>query len=88
MARHITDAPFRYISATPSGNLGTVSVTSDPDGAEIFIDSVGYGYAPAILKLPHGKHSVQLVREGYKDWASSVDVRENSIVNVTARLEK
>jgi hypothetical protein len=75
-------------SATPSGNLGTVSVTSDPDGAEIFVDSVGHGYAPAILKLPPGKHFIQLVRQGYKDWTSSVEVRESSIVNVTAKLEK
>jgi PEGA domain-containing protein len=71
--------------ATPSGNLGTVSVTSDPDGAEIFVDSVGHGYAPAILKLPPGKHSIQLVRQGYKDWTSSVEVRESSIA---AKLEK
>jgi len=75
-------------SATPSGNLGTVSVTSDPDGAEIFVDSVGHGYAPAILKLPPGKHFIQLVRQGYKDWTSNVDVKESSIVNVTAKLEK
>jgi PEGA domain-containing protein len=76
-------------SATPtSGNLGTVSVTSDPDGAEIFVDSVGHGYAPAILKLPPGKHFIQLVREGYTDWTSNVDVRESSIVKVTAKLER
>ena len=48
--------PERTVSTPPSGNLGTVSVTSDPDGAEIFVDSVGHGYAPAILKLPPGKH--------------------------------
>jgi PEGA domain len=84
-----TIVPVRPQASTmPSGNLGTVSVTSDPDGAEIFVDSVGHGYAPAILKLPPGKHSIQLVRQGYKDWTSYVDVRENSIVNVTARLEQ
>ena len=55
---------------------------------EIFIDSVGYGHAPAILKLPHGKHSIQLVSQGFKDWTSELEVRENSIVNVTAKLEK
>jgi hypothetical protein len=80
--------PERTASTPPSESLGTVSVTSDPDGAEIFVDSVGHGYAPAILKLPPGKHSIQLVRQGYKDWTSNVDVRESSIVNVTARLEK
>ena len=75
-------------STTAIDQLGTVSITSNPDGAEIFIDSVGYGRAHAILKLPHGKHSIQLVRQGYKDWTSDLDVRENSIVNVTANLEK
>jgi hypothetical protein len=55
------------VAAATGASVGTVSVTSDPDGAEIFIDSVGYGHAPAILKLPHGKHSIQLVRQGYKD---------------------
>jgi hypothetical protein len=63
-------------------------VTSDPDGAEILVDSVGYGHAPAILKLSRGKHSVQLVRQGYKDWTASLEVRENSIVNLAAKLEK
>ena len=77
------------LTAAPSGaSVGTVSVTSDPEGAEIFIDSVGYGHAPAILKLSPGKHSIQLVRQGFKDWISDLAVRENSIVNVTAKLDK
>jgi hypothetical protein len=74
--------------ASPSVIMGTVSVTSDPDGAEIFIDSVGCGHAPAILKLPGGKHAIQLVMEGHKDWISDLEVKDNSIVNVTAKLEK
>jgi PEGA domain len=73
-------------ATAPSLGAGTVSVTSDPDGAEIFIDSVGYGHAPAILKLSPGKHSVQLVRQGFLDWTSGIEVKENSIVNVTAKL--
>jgi PEGA domain len=75
-------------SSSENVTIGILSVTSDPDGAEIFIDSVGYGHAPTILKLSPGKHSVQLVRQGFKDWTSEYIVRENSIVNVTAKLEK
>jgi hypothetical protein len=41
--------PERSAVTNTGTQLGTVSVTSDPDGAEIFIDSVGYGHAPAIL---------------------------------------
>ena len=64
----------------------TASVTSDPEGAEIFVDSVGHGHAPIILKLPSGKHSIQLVLAGYKDWLSVVDLKPGDIVNVTASL--
>jgi len=67
---------------------GTVSITSDPSGADIFVDSVGKGHAPALLKLPAGKHQVQLVVNGYKDWVSDVDVKGGSIVNVTGQLSK
>ena len=64
-------------AAAPSVTIGTVSVTSDPDGADIFIDSVGYGHAPAILKLRPGKHTVQLVKESYRDWTSNLEVKDN-----------
>jgi PEGA domain len=81
-------ATEKAAAAAPGVTIGTVSVTSDPDGADIFIDSVGYGHSPAILKLPPGKHTVQLVKQNYKDWTSNLEVKENSIVNVTAKLQK
>jgi S1-C subfamily serine protease len=67
---------------------GTASVTSDPDGADIFIDSVGHGRTPALLRLKPGRHSVQVVHSGYKDWVSEVEVKTGSIVNITASLQK
>jgi PEGA domain len=71
-----------------SESTGTVSITSDPSGADIFIDSVGRGRSPALVKLGAGKHQVQLVLNGYKDWVSEVDVKSGSIVNVTGELSK
>jgi hypothetical protein len=67
---------------------GTASVTSEPDGADIFIDSVGHGRTPALLNLKPGKHSVQVVYSGYKDWVSEAEVKTGSIVNITATLQK
>ena len=67
---------------------GAASITSTPDGAEIFVDSVGHGHAPTLLKLKPGKHQVQIVLQGYKDWLMDVEVKADSIVNVTAKLEK
>jgi PEGA domain len=67
---------------------GTASVTSNPDGAEIFVDSVGRGRAPAFLKLKAGKHKIQLAAEGYKDWVGEIEMKNGSIVNITGTLEK
>ena len=67
---------------------GTASITSTPDGADIFIDSVGHGHTPALLKLRPGNHRVQLVLQGYKDSLIDVEVKADSIVNVTGKLER
>ncbi len=67
---------------------GLVSITSTPDGAEIFVDSIGRGRAPQILKLSPGEHTVQLVADSYKDWSSKVTVKADSIVNVMGSLDK
>ena len=78
-------------AVTPSSsteNDGTASVTSSPDGADIFIDSVGHGHTPALLNLKPGKHRVQLVMQGYKDSLIDVEVKADSIVNVTGKLER
>jgi S1-C subfamily serine protease len=73
---------------TDTETEGTVSITSFPDGADIFVDSVGRGHTPILLKLKPGKHSVQLVLSGYKDWIKDVDVGAGGIVNVTGDLQK
>jgi len=78
-------------SAAPASSAageGTASITSDPDGADIFVDSVGHGRAPALVKLKPGKHKIQLVADGYKDWVGEIEVKSGSIVNVTGKLEK
>lgn len=75
--------------ASPSvESEGTASVTSNPDGAEIFVDSSGRGHTPALLKLKAGKHKIQLAANGYKDWVAEIEVKGGSIVNVTGNLEK
>ena len=74
--------------ATVAATEGIVSVTSEPDGADVFVDSVGRGSAPALLKLKPGKHKIQLVRRGYKDWVREIEVKADSVSNVSGKLEK
>src|SRR5690242_1287892 len=48
--------------------VGTVSVSSEPDGAEIFVDDKFLGNAPAMLKLSVGPHIILLKFPGHADW--------------------
>jgi len=60
------------ISAQSTGNL---SIFSNPQGTEIFIDGVDQNRkANDILTLPEGIHEVRLVLNGYMDWVGSFEV--------------
>jgi hypothetical protein len=71
----------------PASSEGTVSITSDIEGAEVFVDSVGRGHAPMIIKLPAGRHLIQLVLADHKDWLKEIDLKGDSIVNVSAAFQ-
>jgi hypothetical protein len=47
----------------------TVECFSDPSGADILIDGEFYGNTPSILKLPVGKHELEIQLSGYKTYA-------------------
>jgi serine protease Do len=70
----------------PEGT-GTISITSDPDGAEIFVDDKFFGDAPATLKLPVGTHSVVLKIPGRADWRRTLEVLKGNKTTLKALLD-
>ena len=67
--------------------VGTVSVSSEPDGAEIFVDEKFLGNAPATLKLPAGPHSILLKFPGHTDWRRTLEVLKSSKTSLKAALD-
>jgi hypothetical protein len=55
-------------SAAPLANVerATVECFSDPSAADILIDGEFYGNTPSILKVPVGKHQLEIQLSGYK----------------------
>jgi len=43
-----------------SSGVGTIIISSVPDGAEIFVDDKFHGNTPATLRLPTGSHAIVL----------------------------
>jgi hypothetical protein len=84
-----SDSPQPSTSASPPApnGVGTVSISSDPDGAEIFVDEKFHGNTPATLKIPTGSHSILLNFPGRADWRRTLEVLKSSKTSLKAALE-
>jgi hypothetical protein len=67
---------------------GTVTVSSVPDGAEVYVDNNFVGNAPATLKLLPGQHTVTVQQNGYQAWTKQISVFGDSEANLKASLAK
>jgi S1-C subfamily serine protease len=73
-------------SAAGTDGFGSISITSVPDGAEVYLDDKFVGNAPETLKLSVGPHSIKLRVEGRKDWERSIEIIRDSQLNLKAQL--
>jgi len=63
--------------------------SSTPSGADITIDSWRYvGSTPSEISLSTGTHVVVISMPGFAEWKRELTVEPDSVVNVTATLEK
>lgn len=67
---------------------GTINVTSNPGGADVYVDGQLVGGCPAVLKLKPGKHIVSAKLSGHKDWSREITVEPGSEVRLIVRLEQ
>ena len=70
--------------------IGKISITSNPDNAEVLVDNVFVGYTPINYKLEQGVHTVVIKKDGYKDFVlSSITVGdEESSFNITMHKDE
>lgn len=70
-------------------NIGFLTVTSNPDNADIFIDGMKIGETPLTsYKISEGKHKLELVKNGYINTKKTIKVEENQTTNVDITLVK
>jgi S1-C subfamily serine protease len=80
-------APEPFASPTPHG-FGTVTITSDPDGAEIIVDDKFVGSTPAKLKLAAGSHVMVIRSAGLAEWKRTLEILKDSQVTLKPVLER
>lgn len=62
-------------AAPPSFATGTLRVTTEPPGAEVYVDGVLRGASPASVPgLATGTHTLTIAKQGYKKLAATVEI--------------
>jgi serine protease Do len=84
-------APAGGDDATASANAatgtGTLDISSDPPGAEIYIDGKFVGQTPSSIELSSGSHVIELKHDGSHDWQRDLDVLSGSKVTLHPALQ-
>ena len=67
---------------------GSVGVETRPAGAKVYVDGRLLGETPlAPVDVPPGTHGIRLVRDGYREWVTTIEVASGQSVRVAASLE-
>jgi PEGA domain-containing protein len=76
-------------ASSEGGKTGLLTIESDPDTAEIYLDSRLVATTPAKrLRLSVGNHVITLKKAGFADWVRELTVLEDSDLTLKATLEK
>ena len=91
------DDPIAAISAelaivaetrTAPLGVGSIYVDTRPRGVEVWLDQRLVGKTPMLIpQVPTGAHEVEFTLEGYRAWATTVEVGPSAPARVTASLD-
>ncbi len=65
-----------------------LSVSSNPEGADIDLDGSFVGNTPSELSIAPGDHTVVITKSGFLPWQRTLKVTTGSTVQISAGLEK
>ncbi len=73
-------------SDAPAGN-GSVTIQSEPEGADIYVDGKFVGNAPSVLPLSAGVHHIAISARGKKTWERDLEVVKDGQVQLHAVMD-
>ncbi len=65
-----------------------VQFSSEPGGADIYVDGDFVGSTPSKISLAPGEHTIKITRSGYTAWERKMKIESDSAPNINAVLEK
>jgi hypothetical protein len=72
---------------TPGANTGSMTITSAPAGAEVYLNNAYKGITPLTLSdLAVGSYTVSVQLQGYTEWTTTASVNAGATTPVSAQL--
>ncbi|MGB9177583.1 MAG: PEGA domain-containing protein [Methanoregula sp.] len=76
-----------YATLVSNQQTGSISISSTPVGADIYVDTIFQGETNQIVgDLAAGPHTVTLIKSGYNDYIQSITVNTGQTVSMSAAL--
>jgi hypothetical protein len=76
-----------YATLVPNTQYGSISITSLPVGASLYVDTIYQGLTNQIVgSLAVGPHTVTLKKSGYKDFTQTVTVNNAQTTSLSVTL--
>jgi TolA-binding protein/TolB-like protein len=70
-----------------NNRIGTLKLTSTPDGADIYINGKKEGKTPAQLPVQQGNHKLMVKLDGFVPYKSDIEVQSKKIMDQTIVLK-
>ena len=86
--RPASDAVLRANEKEAHPADGSVTIASDPAGAEIYVDGKFVGQTPSTIHLADGPHRIELKSKGKQDWQRNLEVMKDSQLTLHPTLEE
>ncbi len=75
-------------ASTEGAGMPNLMIKSNPDGAEITIDTVFVGSTPSSFPLKAGEHKIVVNKAGFQTWERNITLLPGSNITLDASLEK
>jgi hypothetical protein len=76
------------VAVTAEGQTTSLTIISEPPGAEIVVDGATVGTTPATVPLAPGRHILKIVKDGYASFERKVSIVQGSQQTIQAQLKE
>jgi hypothetical protein len=83
----LVEAVLQRLSDITKGEMGKLSVASEPTGLLVLLDDVKVGKTPVERDLPAGKHTVTLVHHGEQVASREVDISAGQTSSLSLNVD-